>query len=292
MTSVLTAGVRRRRGRARVKSDPASLLGVEHEYSLRDADGTVDFRLLLHRLPVAGLRLDPGDPNAYRCSFGGAMTCDGPEAEVASPPIPRQPGFAGAVDTWARTARAELQRVLPSGVRADGFSTHLNATLFTTGADRVARRYARAFAPGLMLLIDRRHSPGLLVRPRPGRLELGGEYVSGARLRAAAAFAAGSTRAAAQRRTPAFLDVVLQAGVERYGWFVDRNAFGVDLYREGRATILRRARGGTITAQEHLEESWELAARRARRLRGPCRSPGRGPHGDGGSSAATRTRRA
>ena len=93
-----------------------------------------------------------------------------------------------------------------------------------------------------MLLIDRRDSPGLLVRPRPGQLELGGEYVSGARLRAAAAFAAESTRAAVQRRTPPCLDVVLDAAVERYGWFVDRNAFGIDLYRDGRATVLRRAR--------------------------------------------------
>lgn len=129
MTSVLSGGLHRRRGRTRVEGGAASLLGVEHEYSLRDAGGPVDFRLLLHRLPVAGLRLDPGDPNAYRCSFGGAMTCDGAEAEVASPPIPGQPGFARAIDAWARTARAELERVLPSGVLADGYSTHLNTAL-------------------------------------------------------------------------------------------------------------------------------------------------------------------
>ena len=178
---------------------------------------------------------------------------------MASPPIPRQPGFAGAVDTWART-RARRARARPPARGTCGWLLH--------PPQRHARHHRRrscgaplrgAFAPGLMLLIDRPHSPGLLVRPRPGRLELGGEYVSGARLRAAAAFAVGSTRAAAQRRTPPCLDVVLQAGVERYGWFVDRDAFGVDLYRKGRATILRRARGGTITAQEHLEESWELA---------------------------------
>ncbi|HEY7136581.1 MAG TPA: hypothetical protein VIB48_16125 [Acidimicrobiia bacterium] len=243
----------------RARLEPASLLGVEHEYTLRDANGPVDFRRLLHRLPVDGRRLDPGDPNAYRCTWGGALTCDGPEAEVASPPVPGVPGFTGLVDAWTRHARRELERLLPAGVEASGYSTHLSAALADRRADRVARRYARTYAPGLMLLVDRRESPGLLVRPRPGRVELGGEYVAGLWLRAATAYVAGSTRAAVAGHFPPRLSGRIEPAVERYGWYVDRRAFGEDLYAHGRGTRLRRVSRGHLFAQDQLEAGWELA---------------------------------
>jgi hypothetical protein len=119
-----------------------------------------------------------------------------------------------------------------------------------------------------MLLMDRMTSPGLLVRPRPGRLELCGEHVEGAHLRAVAAFAAGSAvvcAQAAQRRSrasvdlPAPLAVELAPAVGRHGLYVDRAAFGRDLYVRNRRTVLRLAAGGTITAQAHLEACWAAA---------------------------------
>jgi hypothetical protein len=235
------------------------LVGIEHEYSLRDASGVVDFRSLLHRLPVAGQRLDPGDPNAYRCAWGGALTCDGTEAEVASPPVTARPGFTNVVESWSRIARSELERLLPADVEATGYSTHLSALLLPRHSTRIARRYARTFGPGLMLLMDRRDSPGLLIRPRPGRLELGGEYVSGDWLRAAVAYVAGSTRAAAEGRFPPAVVGTIEPAIERYGWFVARTAFGDDLYTCGRKTRLRRAIRSPITAQTQLELGWAIA---------------------------------
>ena len=40
---------------------------------------------------------------------------------------------------------------------------------------------------------------------------------------------------------------------QRFGTYVDRSAFGPDLYAAGRSAVLRR-RGGTVTAGEHLAE--------------------------------------
>jgi hypothetical protein len=50
--------------------------------------------------------------------------------------------------------------------------------------------------------------------------------------------------------------------VHRYGWYVDREAFGTDLHAAGRRALLPRAAGGTICAQSHLELAW-AAARQA-----------------------------
>jgi hypothetical protein len=84
-----------------------------------------------------------------------------------------------------------------------------------------------------------------------------------------AAFVAGSTRACAMavRRNartalPPRLTVRLARAVHRYGWYVDRNAFGTDLHAASRRAILPRASGGTISAQSHLELAW-AAARQA-----------------------------
>lgn len=100
-----------------------------------------------------------------------------------------------------------------------------------------------------MLLMDRIDSPGLLVRPRPGRTELCGEFLEDEPLAAVAAFVAGSTRAcaAAVRRPggrtalPPRLDVRLARAVHRYGWYVDRRAFGTDLHAAGRRGLTMRA---------------------------------------------------
>ncbi|OGN84947.1 MAG: hypothetical protein A2X23_01625 [Chloroflexi bacterium GWC2_73_18] len=247
---------------------PADLLGLEQEYRLRAGDEQLDFRRLIHRLPVPGRRLDPGDPNAYRLAWGGVLTADGREAEVATPPVRRRPGFARAIESWAGAGRAELKSLLPDGVRSEGYSTHLSAAMPASLNERVAALHARTFAAAQMLLMDGPASPGLLVRPRPGRTELCGEYVEGARLRAAAALAAGSLRAcaaalrgdrAALRALPPPLRASIVPALARFGWYVDRSAFGPDLHATGRATLLDREAGGTISAQAHLELAWAAA---------------------------------
>ena len=181
-----------------VTPGPGGLLGLELEFSVRsERGGRVHFGSLIHRLGLDGTALDPGDPNAYRCSWGGVITSDGAEAEIATPPVRTRPGFTARLQAWARTGEAELRRAVPRGIGLDGYSAHFSAAMPAKLNDRVCRLYAETFAADLMLLMDRIDSPGLLVRPRPGRTELCGEFIENESLAAAAAFVAGSTRACA-----------------------------------------------------------------------------------------------
>ena len=254
-----------------VPPGPGGLLGLELEFSVRSArGGRVHFGSLIHRLGLDGAALDPGDPNAYRCAWGGVITSDGAEAEIATPPVRTRPGFTARLQGWAEAGVAELRRAVPRGIGLDGYSAHFSAAMPARLNDRVCRLYAETFAADLMLLTDRIDSPGLLVRPRPGRAELCGEFTENEPLAAAAAFVAGTTKAcaAAVRRPsaraalPPRLDVRLARAVHRYGWYVDRQAFGIDLHAASRRALLPRASGGTIRAQSHLELAW-AAARQA-----------------------------
>jgi hypothetical protein len=259
---------RRRLTRRRVRrgSPPAAtgtLVGLEHEFSIFDADAPVDFRRLIHTLPVSGVRADPTDPNAYRCRWGGVITCDGREAEIAVPPVVIGRGFVSETLSHAEKGVAELRRLMP-GLRLEGYSTHVSVSLHERRDQRLAARYAETFAPALMLLMDRTTSPGLLIRPRPGRLELCGEHVSGDAARAVVAFAAGSVRALvrADRRALEGLGVRVRTepARERYGLYVDRRAFGPDLYAAGRGAGLRAAPDdASRSAQDQLEAAWALA---------------------------------
>ena len=243
--------------------------GVEHEFTVLRGTVQVDFRDLIHTVPIPGRRLDPQDQHAYRCSWGGALTADGREAEIATPPVRLAPGFAPEVVRLAEVGRRCLSDVLPESVVITGYSTHLNFSVSDRGSLRAARRFATRFAPAMMLLLDRPDSPGLLVRPRPGRLELGGEFQAGEPLRAALVMAAGAVAACSARtplrRMPPALEVDLAPALQRFGWYVDRRAFGADLYALGRDCPVRTLRGGrrasVRTAQRQLEDCWSVARR-------------------------------
>jgi len=248
---------------------PGGLIGVEHEYRLSGTGGRVDFRELIHDLPVVGLRLDPGDANAYRCQSGMVVTCDDEEAEVVSPPVVLRPGFSSRVAGWAERGRDHLAGLVPDGTDIAGYSTHLSAAMPDPLTSRVADLHARTFAPALMLMLDRADSHGVFVRPRPYRLELCGEYAAGVRLAGVAAFFVGSAKACAAAlgddpeafgALPPSLAVDAQPATGRPGTYVGRRrAFGFDLYKEGRRARLPLAAGGTVTAQEHIERAWEAA---------------------------------
>ncbi len=249
-----------------------SLLGVEHEYRILGPDGdAVDFRHLLPVLPVAGRALDPADRYAIRLPWGAVLTADAAEAEVALPPLVVRRGTAGLATSLAARALAELEDLLPVRHTVDGYSTHISIAMPTDVADAAAELYVRTFAPALMLLLDGRDAPGLLVRPRPGRLELGGDFRVGAGLTAALVFALGSALATARavreahpRALPPVVEVRAEPAVERYGWYVDRTAFAADLYSGGRTTPLRLRRGGTIAAGVLLAQAWAVARRELR----------------------------
>jgi len=234
---------------------------------LRDDGSQIDFRRLIHELPIAGKRIDPGDTEAYRTEIGLKITCDGSEAEIATPPIELSPGFVARAEAWTGAGGQELETLLAGRFSLEGGSTHISVSADNKLAPGAAGMFSRAFAPALMLLMDADTSPGLLVRPRHGRLEFGGEFVTGKQLSAALALAVGGTivceRAARSRRAKAMLPppvrVKVVRGVDRYGWYVARDAFGLDLYERGRAAVLRREFFGKITAQQCLVESWASA---------------------------------
>lgn len=244
---------------------PGGLIGLEHEFVVHDPGGVVDFRTIVRDIPLGGRRLDPGDGNAQRCAWGGVVTADGAEAEVALSPIRTKAGFISLLQRNATRARAALQRALPSGLDLWGYSTHLSFSMPAALNQAASQLFLSTFAPGVMLLADRMDSPGLLVRPRPGRLELAFEYVDGAQLRGVGAYAAGgaiATAAAVQGGLRQPLPPVVRAfGVptgDRFGWGLARDAFGPDLLAGGRGAILRRPHG-TITAQQQLEAAWDVA---------------------------------
>ena len=241
-------------------------VGVEHEYGLFASGQQVDFGAWIHRLSLGVRYLDPADPNAYWLPSGAASTCDGREAEIALAPTVLQPGFAGTIEAWAQAGWERLRTMLASDVDIQGYSTHLSIATAPALGDQVVQTYVRRFAPALMLMMNGCQSPGLLVRPRPGRTELCGEFIDGSRLRAGAAFAVGTTLAIIQNRDgrlsamlPPAIESRAEPAVRRYGWYVDRASFGRDLHSGGRRTMLRRESGGLIPAEEHLELAWSVA---------------------------------
>nr|MDP9482838.1 hypothetical protein [Chloroflexota bacterium] len=244
--------------------------GLEHEFRVREGDRTRDFRTMVHGLGLGQCDLDPADPNAYRLPSGAAVTCDGAEAEVALPPTTVAPGFALDVAARAEKEACALGDRLSDGVSLTGCSTHLSVSVPDGLTQAVCRLYTTSFAPALMLLVDGPQSPGLLIRPRPGRVELGGEFVAGPNLVAATLFAVASVVAcrdavsAGGRLHRALPELVVRVApaVERFGWYVDRTAFGGDLYADGRAATLTTLQGDRLSAQEHLTRCWATVAGR------------------------------
>jgi len=236
------------------------LAGVEREWRVLGRAGRQrDFRTLVDALPLDGRRLDPDDPHAHRCRWGGVVTADGREAEVATPPVPVGPGAGADLEALARLGYRRLRAALPSAVRLEGYSTHLNVTVPDRSVVRAADRFARRLALPQMLLLDRADSPGLLVRPRRGRLEIGGEYAAGEQLRAAVVFAiAGAVACSRRPRLLRGLPVPsarLERANGRFGWYVDRCAAGVDLYRDGRSAAVPTD-AGVMPAGVLLDRVW------------------------------------
>ncbi len=248
------------------RGDARRIFGLEHEYRVLEDARQIDFRAVLHDLRAEGLRLDPTDPNAYRCAWGGLLTADGPEAEVAIAPVPLVAGCTHEVERRAVEAHGQLARLLPERFRLDGYSTHLNVELDERSVVKAARLFSVHYSPAMMLLLDKATSPGLLVRPRSSRLEIGGEHSTGAHLRAATTFATAGAlacgSAARSRRARPQLPTAVRGEIRpakiRTGWYVDRSAFGDDLYQHARATVLHDRRGHRRTAEEQLIETWQL----------------------------------
>ena len=232
--------------------------GVEHELEVHGPDGRLDARALLPGLDLGRRRHDPTDPVARVLPSGQVVTADGAEVEVAIPPVRVVPGFSRVAAASVATGRAALERALPDATLI-GYSTHLSVAVPDRRAPAAARAAAERFAPLLMLALDRPTSPGLLVRARHERLELCGDFVDGDALRAALVLAVAVRHGALRtpRGLPERPSVDLTPSRERYGWYVDRRAFGPDLYADGRASVLRVGRTAT-TLQSYVEDCWAV----------------------------------
>ena len=250
---------------------PAAIAGIEQEYGVRIDGRAVDFADLIDRVaPRTAIARVPHDPLARFLASGAVLTADSPQAEVATSPRRLGPGIAGRLADDALVGREHLVRRLraiatrPGRVELRGYSTHLNAACPGEIGRRVVHRYVLTFAPALMLLADRTGSPGLLVRPRPDRLEAGTDFLETRDdLVAATLFFLASTirtwedELAGEPPVLAPLDDgrVVETW-QRPGVFVDRAAFGDDLYRLGRSARLGRADGGSERAGDRLERAW------------------------------------
>lgn len=247
----------------------ACVAGVEHEYSLWRGDAFLDFRPFAPGLARFGEAWHPTNPLVFRSPDGVQLQADTNVAEAATPPVPLAPGFADELAALSADGRARLRAVVPTDSRLHGESTHLSIACDPATVRDLALRFLQSFAPALMLMLDRADSPGLLVRPRPGRLELCGEYVSGERLAAVLAFATGCVRAledgsgetlAAGERAPLpYLEVSIEAARGRFGWFVASDAFAVAMYEAPRDAVLRTIEGASVIGQQHLEAAWQVA---------------------------------
>lgn len=236
-------------------------VGIEHEFEVRQSGSVVDFRRLLPHLLNGHIRADPADALAVRMPFG-VITADGLEAEIATEPIDVTPGFVSRAVMAAAEGERSLREACPRDHELTGFSTHISVSWHPRRDDRMSCTWARIFAPVMMLLLDRPTSPGLIVRPRPGRLELCGEYASGEQLGAAVAFAVASVRtvehAPARSLRARSVKMTLVPALDRYGWYIDRAAFcGSDLYTLGRSLRLERP-SGTVSAGQHFDEILEM----------------------------------
>lgn len=235
-------------------------MGVECEYDITVAGRSVDMRTTIDGLPIRGRRLDPGDPHAVRTLSGGVITADGPQAETASSPVRSGVGAVDALAAQQRAGAEELRAALGEGAVLTGFSTHLNVQIRDRVAPAAAHRLCERAAAPLMLLTMHPGSPGLLIRPRWRRMEIGCEFLVPHQMAVALPMVWAVTRLAERRRGLA--DVVprtaptVAPSAQRFGWYIDRSAFGPDLLADGRAAVLPTHEGGTALAGELLARLW------------------------------------
>ncbi|MFZ1285666.1 MAG: hypothetical protein WAR57_01350, partial [Candidatus Phosphoribacter sp.] len=190
------------------------------------------------------------------------MTADGWEAELITPPVPLRRSSPDAIAAMLDTERHRLMSSLREAdrhARLVGFSTHVNVSVDDGAVVDVAREFASRCAVAAGLLLDGADSPGVLIRPRRGRLEICGEYATGEDLAASIVFVAA---AAAMLGNPdATLPEVgnwrVDPARERFGFFVGRGATGSDLYLAGRRAPVSLG-DRTVLAQHHLEGVWSL----------------------------------
>lgn len=253
-----------------MESRAPTLLGVEQEFDLLRGHEAVDFRRLFTRV-LAHTRSVPfrNCDSAAIIDAGYMLACDGWEAEFATAPVRSDGDGCLRLAREASRCRAHTLRLLArSGVRqVRGYSTHLSIGVPIGTESEIASAFASSVAPALILLMEARQSPGLLIRPRRGRLEIGSEYVDGERqLAAAIVFLTGAVEA--YLHNPSLWGQFPRVRLKKWepanirpGIYLPHNAFGESVHELGRAARLELVSGEKVTAGEVLGDCAELALR-------------------------------
>jgi hypothetical protein len=244
------------------------LLGVEQEHELFDGRRRLDFQSLfasaIARTPSIPFR---NDDHATVLDAGYVLACDGWDAELATVPIPASGDGCLALAREVLRCRQHLLGLLRGlGVPdVHGYSTHLNISVPLGREEEVAHALARSIGPALILLMESRTSPGLLLRPRRGRVEVGSEYIDQERrLAAACVLLSGAVHAYLFRPETweLFPQVVLarwDEAIIRPGIFLPHDAYGESIYDRGRSARLELESGESATAGDLLASCLALA---------------------------------
>lgn len=245
-----------------------ALIGVEQEFDLFSGESYLDFRRLFPQV-VARTRSVPfrNCDSAVILDAGYMLACDGREAEFATAPVDWHGDGCLSLAREAVRCRLHMLRLLKeSGVpRVSGYSTHLSVSVPIGREWEIARAFAKTVGPALILLMEARQSPGLLIRPRRGRLEIGSEYLDDERqIAAAILLLTGAVRAYLQdpslwRQYPRVRLKRWEAANIRPGIYLPHDAYGESLHERGRAAPLELTNGEQITAGKILESCAELS---------------------------------
>ena len=152
-----------------------------------------------------------------------ALTADGLEAELATPPVRVGPGVGRTLDLMLAAERSVLAAEAREHAVTSltGFSTHVNVGVPDSEVVTVARRLATECAVAIALLAEPSDSSGLLVRPRRGRLEVGGEYAEGSDLEVLVTVLLAAVRGLRTGAGPVGQPPpVLEPSREKFGWYL------------------------------------------------------------------------
>lgn len=265
------------------ETEAPMMLGVEQEFELFDRGRPIDFRTEFPRAigRAASIPFRNCDSAAI-VEAGYMLCCDGRDAEFATAPIELR--GSGPIDLANEVLRCRthmLEALRKQGRReVRGYSTHLSISVPAGRERELAEAAAARIGPALILLMEGPRSPGLLIRTRRGRLEIGSEYMDDPqRLAAAIVLLAGAVHARlnnqpAWEQLPQLKLMHWEEAVTRPGIYLPQDAYGESIHDLGGAARLELEGGGKIGAAAVLEACAALAKRELEGLISPeaCRS--------------------
>jgi hypothetical protein len=264
-------------------------VGLEAEFCVFVQENAIDFAQLLPALA----KLEPHFPffshrDACYLSTGAQFSSDTSFAEIAMPPERLEAGgieqLVGGFVAHRNRLRALLSRHFSSKpvVRLEGHSIHINLSAEPDSGWHLCRLLAQTAAPAYTLLTERAVSGGLILRPRPNRVEICADYLPDARyLRAALAYICGTYLAIQSAFSRGYLgDIPVWVHPEnvatpqvRSGIQFSRLSFGGELHTRGRKARLTGQIAGkgnvALSAQNILEAYAEFAKERIAALASP-----------------------